>query len=137
MVVAEFIRDLTFGIRLLAKSPVFTATAALLLAVGISANTLIYSVVDALLLRSPAVSRPENLVRLRRSRLEGQRMLDVRTRLHRTARAQEHVGQCPLVLRGLRAQGDRLPVLRGRRAELALAREEEAKLLVYLDDSAA
>jgi predicted permease len=62
--VAEFIRDLTFGIRLLAKSPVFTATAALLLAVGISANTLIYSVVDALLLRPPAVSHPENLVRL-------------------------------------------------------------------------
>jgi predicted permease len=62
--VAEFIRDLTFGIRLLAKSPVFTATAALLLALGISANTLIYSVVDALLLRPPAVSHPENLVRL-------------------------------------------------------------------------
>ncbi len=47
----EFFRDLQFGIRLLAKSPVFTITAALLLAVGISANTLIYSVVDALLLR--------------------------------------------------------------------------------------
>ena len=61
---AEFLRDLHFGIRLLAKSPVFTATAALLLAVGISANTLIYSVVDALLLRPPAVSHPENLVRL-------------------------------------------------------------------------
>src|SRR5712672_3205806 len=61
---SEFVRDLRFGIRLLAKSPVFTATAALLLAVGISANTLIYSVVDALLLRPPAVSHPENLVRL-------------------------------------------------------------------------
>ena len=60
----EFLRDLHFGIRLLAKSPVFTITAALLLAVGISANTLIYSVVDALLLRPPAVSHPENLVRL-------------------------------------------------------------------------
>jgi predicted permease len=62
--VTEFLRDLQFGIRLLAKSPVFTITAALLLAVGISANTLIYSVVDALLLRPPAVSHPENLVRL-------------------------------------------------------------------------
>src|ERR1700736_5409832 len=61
---SEFVRDLRFGVRLLAKSPVFTATAALLLAVGISANTLIYSVVDALLLRPPAVSHPENLVRL-------------------------------------------------------------------------
>ena len=63
-VVAEFLRDLHFGLRLLAKSPVFTVTAALLLAVGISANTLIYSVVDALLHRPPAVWPPEKLVRL-------------------------------------------------------------------------
>ncbi len=63
-VVTELLRDLQFGLRLLAKNPVFTITAALLLAVGISANTLIYSVVDALLLRAPAVSHPENLVRL-------------------------------------------------------------------------
>ena len=58
------LRDLRFGVRLLAKSPVFAATAALLLAVGISANTLIFSVVDALLLRPLPVSHPENLVRL-------------------------------------------------------------------------
>jgi predicted permease len=61
---AEFLRDLRFGVRLLAKSPVFTVTAALLLAVGISANTLIFSMVDALLLRPLPVSHPENLVRL-------------------------------------------------------------------------
>lgn len=61
---AEFIRDLRFGFRVLAKSPVFVATAALLLAIGISANTLIFSVVDALLLRPLPVSHPENLVRL-------------------------------------------------------------------------
>src|ERR1700683_2190058 len=61
---AWFLRDLRFGVRLLAKSPVFTATAALLLAVGISANTLIFSMVNALLLRPLPVSHPENLVRL-------------------------------------------------------------------------
>jgi hypothetical protein len=61
---AEFSRDLRFGFRLLAKRPVFTITAALLLAVGISSNTLIYSVIDATLLRPPMVSHPENLVRL-------------------------------------------------------------------------
>jgi hypothetical protein len=60
----EFLRDLRFGIRLLAKSPVFTAIAALLLAVGIAANTLIFSVVDALLLQPLPVSHPKNLVRL-------------------------------------------------------------------------
>jgi predicted permease len=62
--VTEFVRDLRFGVRLLAKSPVFTATAALLLAVGISATTLIFSVINALLLRTLPVSHPENLVRL-------------------------------------------------------------------------
>lgn len=61
---AEFFRDFRFGIRLLAKSPAFAAAAALLLAVGISANTLIFSVVDALLLQPLPVSHPENLVRL-------------------------------------------------------------------------
>src|SRR5690349_828750 len=61
---SELLRDLHFGVRLLAKSPVFTITAALLLAVGISANTLIFSVVNALLIRPLPVPHPENLVRL-------------------------------------------------------------------------
>ncbi len=59
-----WIADLRFGARLLAKSPVFAVTAALLLAVGIGANTLIFSVADALLLRPLPVAHPENLVRL-------------------------------------------------------------------------
>ena len=61
---SELLRDLHFGVRLLAKSPVFAVTAAPLLAVGISANTLIFSVVNALLLRPLSVSHPGNLVRL-------------------------------------------------------------------------
>jgi predicted permease len=59
-----FLRDLQFGVRLLERSPAFTATAVLLLAVGISANTLIFSVLHALLLRPLPVAHPENLVRL-------------------------------------------------------------------------
>jgi predicted permease len=61
---SEFVRDLRFAVRLLAKSPVFTVTAVLLLAIGIGANTLIFSLVDALLLRPLPVAHPENLVRL-------------------------------------------------------------------------
>jgi predicted permease len=61
---SEFARDLRFGIRLLAKSPVFAAIAVLLLGIGISANTLMFSLVNALLLRPLPVSHPENLVRL-------------------------------------------------------------------------
>lgn len=58
------VRDLRFGVRMLARSPIFTATAALLLAIGISANTLIFSVIDAWMLRPLPVSHPETLVRL-------------------------------------------------------------------------
>lgn len=60
----EFWRDVKFGARLLSRSPVFTLTAILLLAIGISANTLIFSVVDAILLRPLPVPHPEQLVRL-------------------------------------------------------------------------
>lgn len=60
----DLLRDARFGLRLLRGSPVFTAVAALLLGIGISANTLIFSVVDALLLRQLPVTRPEELVRI-------------------------------------------------------------------------
>ncbi len=58
------LHDLRFGVRLLARSPVFTVTSVLLLAIGISANTLIFSAVDALLLRQLPVHRPGELVRV-------------------------------------------------------------------------
>ena len=61
---SDFLRDLRFGARMLARSPVFAVTAALLLAICISANTLIFSVIDAWILRPLPVSHPENLVRL-------------------------------------------------------------------------
>jgi predicted permease len=61
---AELARDLRFAVRLLKKSPVFTVTVVLLLAVGISANTLMFSVINALLLKPLPVSNPENLVRI-------------------------------------------------------------------------
>jgi predicted permease len=56
-------RDLAYGVRVLRRSPAFTAVAVLSLALGIGANTAIFTLVHALVLRSLPVRDPERLVR--------------------------------------------------------------------------
>jgi predicted permease len=58
----QLAQDLRYALRVMFKDRAFTALAALSLALGIGANTAIYSFMDAILLRSLPVSDPESLV---------------------------------------------------------------------------
>ena len=60
----NFLGDLRFGLRMLRKSPGFALTTIAVLALGIGANAAVFSVIDAVLLRSLPLRAPERVVML-------------------------------------------------------------------------
>jgi hypothetical protein len=68
----EMVQDVRFGLRMLVKNPGFTGLVVIMLALGIGANTAIFTVVDAALLRPLPYKNPDRLVQLWETRQAGE-----------------------------------------------------------------
>src|SRR6184192_1532820 len=62
--IESLVQDVRFAVRTLRKSPTFTAVVVVTLALGIGANTAIFTLIDAVMLRSLPVANPKQLYRL-------------------------------------------------------------------------
>src|SRR5215510_13742816 len=58
------LQDLRYGTRMMLKQPGFTTIAVLTLAIGIGANTAVFSVINAVIFRPRPVAEPERLIEL-------------------------------------------------------------------------
>ena len=77
--IETMLQDIRYGLRMLARSPGFTAVAVLSLALGIGANTAIFTLIDAVLLKMLPVKNPKEIVLLRWAVPAGQHPLGARS----------------------------------------------------------
>src|SRR4029453_5885636 len=70
-------RDLRYAVRMLAATPAFTIVVFLTLALGVGANAVIFTAIDAILLRTPGVAAPESLVSVYNSSPDGRERFSV------------------------------------------------------------
>lgn len=66
------IKDIRYGLRMLAKTPAFTVVAILSLALGVGANSTVFSLLDAVMLRSLPVHNPEQIVEIATGEVGGE-----------------------------------------------------------------
>src|SRR5213083_519365 len=69
--IQDFVQDLRFGLRILRKSPGFTAAVVLTLALGIGANTAIFTLLHASLWRPLPISDPKEIFHIMRASSQG------------------------------------------------------------------
>ncbi len=108
--IEEFWQDLRYGLRMLMKKPGFALVAILTLALGIGANTAIFSVVNALLLRPLPYMEAERLVLLSERSREGERLdASYPNFADWRARAQSFVGMAATYTRNFNLTGVEKP----------------------------
>src|SRR5258708_3328769 len=67
----NLIRDMRYGLRVLRRSPIFTAVAILSLALGIGANAAIFQLIDTVRLRTLPIANPQELAEVRADGVHG------------------------------------------------------------------
>src|SRR5262245_24628465 len=87
----EMFQDLRFGVRMMLKNKVFTAVAVLTLALGIGANTAVFTLINALVLRSLPVANPDELVIIKASGPGKMGMMGMSYPAYRELRARQEV----------------------------------------------